>query len=38
VSQNPHLVEGDVVFVPTGKHVNIGDIFGAITAGRVFFF
>jgi protein involved in polysaccharide export with SLBB domain len=38
VSQNPHLVEGDVVYVPTGHHVNLGDIFGAITASRVFFF
>jgi polysaccharide export outer membrane protein len=37
-TQNPHLVEGDVVYVPTGHHVNLGDIFGAITASRVFFF
>lgn len=37
-SQNPHLVEGDVVFVPTGHHINIADIFGAITASRVLFF
>ena len=37
-AQNPHLVEGDVVYVPTGHHVNVGDIFGAITASRVLFF
>jgi protein involved in polysaccharide export with SLBB domain len=37
-SQNPHLSEGDVVFVPTGKHLNFSDIFGGITAGRVLFF
>jgi len=35
---NPHLVEGDVVYVPTGHHVNLGDIFGAITSSRAFFF
>ncbi len=37
-SQNPHLSEGDVVFVPTGNHVNFSDIFGAIGAAHVFFF
>jgi protein involved in polysaccharide export with SLBB domain len=37
-AQNPHLVEGDVVYVPTGHHVNLGDIFGAITSSRAFFF
>ena len=37
-SQNPHLVEGDVVFVPTGKHANLGDIFGAVTASHLLFF
>jgi len=37
-TQNPHLVEGDIVYVPTGRHVNLGDIFGAISTSRVFFF
>jgi protein involved in polysaccharide export with SLBB domain len=34
-SQNPHLSEGDVVFVPTGKHLAIGDLFSGITAARL---
>jgi protein involved in polysaccharide export with SLBB domain len=38
VTQNPHLAEGDVVYVPAGHHVNLGDIFGAISTSRVFFF
>ena len=37
-TQNPHLVEGDVVYVPTGHHINAGDIFGAITASHLLFF
>jgi protein involved in polysaccharide export with SLBB domain len=37
-SQNPHLIEGDVVYVPTGHHINAGDIFGAITASHLLFF
>jgi protein involved in polysaccharide export with SLBB domain len=36
VSQNPHLAEGDIVNVPQGKHVNLGDIFGA--AGVIHWF
>ncbi len=30
VSQNPHLVEGDLVNVPEGKHVDVSQVFGAI--------
>jgi protein involved in polysaccharide export with SLBB domain len=37
-AQNPHLTEGDVVYVPAGRHVNLGDIFGAITATHLLFF
>ncbi len=35
-SQNPHLSQGDIVTVPQGAHLNIGDIFGA--AGIVHWF
>jgi protein involved in polysaccharide export with SLBB domain len=35
-SQNPHLSEGDIVNVPTGGHLNLGDIFGG--AGIIHWF
>ncbi len=37
-SQNPHLSEGDVVYVPTGRHIAIGDLFSGLAASRLFFF
>ncbi len=36
LSQNPHLSDGDIVTVPQGAHMNIGDIFGA--AGIIHWF
>jgi polysaccharide biosynthesis/export protein len=35
-SQNPRLSEGDIVTVPQGAHLNLGDIFGA--AGVIHWF
>jgi len=35
-SQNPHLSEGDIVNVPQGGHLNLGDLFG--TAGVIHWF
>lgn len=36
ISQNPHLSEGDIVTVPQGAHIDIGNIFGA--AGIIHWF
>jgi polysaccharide export outer membrane protein len=38
VSQNPVLSEGDVIFVPTGNHVDFGDLFSGANLARLFFF
>jgi protein involved in polysaccharide export with SLBB domain len=36
-SQNPQLAEGDVIFVPTGNHIDFGDLFSGANLARLFF-
>jgi protein involved in polysaccharide export with SLBB domain len=36
IAQNPQVADGDVIFVPKGRRLDLGPIFGAVSALRYF--